>query len=149
MSTLSDATNTPPTTAAIVPRSASTDTLTDSPDVPQITQPQLPFYLKDEYVPRNFVEFEFWIQSVRANRASPVTAPELERWSLTIIHRVLSHQKRALIHREEEKYFQSKVRGVSRLLKWALSDEYKEFKERKAANLRHMEECRWCKVVKI
>ncbi|KAJ3274109.1 hypothetical protein HK104_004163 [Borealophlyctis nickersoniae] len=137
MSTLTDTTNTTPTTA-VVHRSASTDTVTTSP---QGVQLQKPFYLKHEYVAPAIVNYELWVQA-ETDRAKSFTAPQLGMWTTAVMHHVFYHQNLALYYMEEDKYFQSKVWG--RLRKCLLDVEYKELKQMKEDNLRHIRECRWC-----
>ncbi|KAJ3285789.1 endoplasmic reticulum retention protein [Borealophlyctis nickersoniae] len=98
MSTLTDPnTMTTHTPATVIHRSASAVTVTDSLDVPQLTHPQIPFYLKNEVVPRAMINFETWIQTTQSHRET--------------LHTPYGGEKLAVRDQQDEEYFKSKTRS--------------------------------------
>ncbi|KAJ3277506.1 hypothetical protein HK104_003242 [Borealophlyctis nickersoniae] len=101
---------------------------------------------REESLPYEVRCFELWT-TANPTHANPFTAVEFERWTQAIASHIQSHQEMRKRDRKEDK-IERVLRhfwGFYQFRKWVIGKDIKAYEDRRAWNLKHKEECRWCR----
>ncbi|KAJ3292129.1 hypothetical protein HK104_005553 [Borealophlyctis nickersoniae] len=101
---------------------------------------------KEEGLPYAMRCFELWI-SANPNHQNPLTGIELEWWTQAVVSHIQFHEEMRERDRKQDK-IERVLRhfwGFYQFRTWVLGKHFRAYEERRAKNLKHKEECRWCR----